>query len=554
MQKGCSLKVIVTVILAMVAIAMAQTGQMPDEKAKYKTTMDEMHRIAVAIKSYSLDFGHAPRAIDIQELKKQLDIYYIADCPAQDAWGNDFIYRSDEKDPVRYWLASGGSDGKFAGFEQIGSWDTIQGQDIILSNSPPYWIYAPSLNDLPLPEISGDAAQDNYPTRLNSGNDLGIVRHPPAADYSRFHRKGLDSLPTFDPDSQNPWQIDLRSTDISSLDLTDRTDDLFFASFDSKTRWPQKLPPEYDPEHIMELGKNPGLGVSSLHQRGITGKGIGIAIIDQGLLVDHIEYKDRVRLYEEIHCADEHSAMHGPAVASIAVGRTVGVAPDADLYYIAETHGVFRENKFDWDFTHLARSIDRILEIDRYLPEKKKIRVISISVGWNPKQKGYAQVTASVERAKKEGIFVVSSSLSSCYENRFFFNGLNRDPLSDPESPRSYGPGLFWANRLFQTPMTTKTPRERLLVPMDSRCTASPTGVTDYVFYRQGGWSWSIPYIAGLYALACQVRPLITPQEFWETALATGKTVEIQRNDRIYTLGSIVNPVRLIEALEKSMK
>lgn len=30
------------------------------------------------------------------------------------------------------------------------------------------------------------------------------------------------------------------------------------------------------------------------------GIGIGIAIIDQSLLTDHVEYKDRLRLYEEI--------------------------------------------------------------------------------------------------------------------------------------------------------------------------------------------------------------------------------------------------------------
>jgi hypothetical protein len=57
---------------------------------------------------------------------------------------------------------------------------------------------------------------------------------------------------------------------------------------------------------------------------------------------------------------------------------------------------------------------------------------------------------------------------------------------------------------------------------MDSRTTASPTGKEDYVFYRQGGWSWAIPYLAGMYTLAVQVKPDITPEEFWDTALNTG--------------------------------
>jgi len=167
----------------------------------------------------------------------------------------------------------------------------------------------------------------------------------------------------------------------------------------------------------MDIGKNPALGVRELHKRGITGKSVGVAIIDQGLLVDHVEYKDRLRLYEEIHCIDDTAAMHGPAVASIAVGKTVGVAPGADLYYVAETHGLSKpDHKFEWDFSYLARSVERILEVNRRLPEKSKIRVISISVGWDPQQKGYAEVVAAVGRAKKEGLFVVSSSLFETYE------------------------------------------------------------------------------------------------------------------------------------------
>jgi hypothetical protein len=146
-------------------------------------------------------------------------------------------------------------------------------------------------------------------------------------------------------------------------------------------------------------GKNPGLGVRALHRLGITGNGVGVAIIDQALLVDHVEYRDRLRLYEEIHNGDETAAMHGPAVASIAVGRTVGVAPGADLYYIAETHGSVESRQFVFDFVPLARSIDRILEVNRSLPATRKIRVLSISEGWSPRQKGYAEVTAAVERA-----------------------------------------------------------------------------------------------------------------------------------------------------------
>ncbi len=89
-----------------------------------------------------------------------------------------------------------------------------------------------------------------------------------------------------------------------------------------------------------------------------------------------------------------------------------------------------------------------------------------------------------------------------------------------------------------------------LLVPMDSRAAASPGGGEEYVFYREGGWSWSVPYIAGLYALAVQVDREITPHEFWKQALRTGNLLELERNGSSVSVGKIVNPVRLMAALD----
>jgi hypothetical protein len=164
-----------------------------------------------------------------------------------------------------------------------------------------------------------------------------IDRYPPAAV---LHRGEFTLLPSYDPETYRQWQVDLRSLDLSKLDLRGSLNDLLFASFDDKTIWPpaDRLPEEFDWRKIRELGMNPGLGIRSLHQEGITGEGIGIAVIDQTLLVDHREYADRLRLYEEyqdVQATRPEADMHGLGVASIAVGKTVGTAPGADLYFIA---------------------------------------------------------------------------------------------------------------------------------------------------------------------------------------------------------------------------
>ncbi len=406
----------------------------------------------------------------------------------------------------------------------------------------------PGLFDKPKQVVTG-MDESGYRTQLSPKGQLTVVRHPPAANFGRGKRA---SLPEYKPESTAPFQVDLRGSDCSSLKVQDRIKHLVHADFDDLTRWPADLPAGFDPKQIMTIGKNPGLRVRELHRRGITGKGIGLAVIDQTLLVDHVEYCERLRLYEEIHNfqGEPFAAMHGPAVASIAVGKTVGVAPEADLYYIAETHGQFADRKFDWDFTWDAKSIDRELEVNEGLPAGKKIRVISISVGWSRGQKGFNEACAAVEKARQAGVFVISTSLEETF--KLAFHGLGREPLADPDAYQSFGAGSWWAKSFFDGTRRF-TPGQRLLVAMDARCTASPTGATDYVFYANGGWSWSVPYIAGLYALACQVKPDMTPESFWAAAMKTGNTIQLKQGNETLEFGTIANPVALIEQVQKDV-
>ena len=85
---------------------------------------------------------------------------------------------------------------------------------------------------------------------------------------------------------------------------------------------------------------------------------------------------------------------------------------------------------------------------------------------------------------------------------------------------------------------------------MDSRTTAGFTSTEDYAFYRAGGWSWIIPYLAGVYALAVQVQPEITTQRFYDLAMQTGRTIQIPIGGELQSFGPIIDPVALIEALE----
>ena len=363
-----------------------------------------------------------------------------------------------------------------------------------------------------------------------------------------WQRDRPTALPTYDPSSADPFQMDLRCLDLSALDLRGAGGDLLYATYDSLTRWPapERLPAGFDPGRIMELGRNPGLGVRSLHARGITGRGVAIAIVDQPLIVEHQEYADRIRLYEEIAVQPHVSSqMHGPAVASIAVGKTVGVAPGADLYYIATWafDPARRTATSGRDFRFYAQAVRRILEVNRQLPVGQKIRVMSLSVGWGAQEPGYDEMTAATRQAKEAGMLVVSSSIEQTHG--FRINGLGRAPLADPERFESYEAGLFWAGQ----PASMGDLSKRLHAPMDSRAVAGPTGADGYAFYRAGGFSWVAPCLAGVYALALQVDPTLTPERFWALAMETGRTVEWKRGEEVLRLGPIVDPVAVVEAV-----
>jgi subtilisin family serine protease len=357
-----------------------------------------------------------------------------------------------------------------------------------------------------------------------------ITRYPKLSDYSSL----IGEINTF-PD-KGIFGYDIRSADLTNIDLSLEYNKLINSTFDSKTIWPTTLPKGFNPSDLMELYKNPGLNIKSLQKEGITGIGIGIGIIDQPILIDHVEYKNQIKYYSERESIKyEHASMSGTAVASIAVGNTVGVAPEADLYYIAEDFSAI-----DKDNSLLAESVNQLLDLNKALPKENKIRIIAIAWGGESKSnKGYKQLIKAYDRAKNEGVFVLTTSISDRDDMEYF--GLEKIPNSNADDFKSY------IN--YKQGSNNKT--YNISVPMNFRCTASPTGNQDYVVYSIGGKSWATAYIAGLYALSCQIRPSINYKEFWQIASKTSRNITGEYNGKRYETKFIVDPVALFNELTK---
>lgn len=291
----------------------------------------------------------------------------------------------------------------------------------------------------------------------------------------------------------------------------------------------------------MEYGKDPGLGLRKLHKRGYTGKGVSIAIIDQELGTEHPEYSGNLAYYEDLF-NNLSASLHGCAVASLAAGKNIGVAPDATLFFFAPTW--IRDG--NPTFLGIAEALDRMMEINELLPENERIRSVSIARGIRGETSvdGYDEVMAAIDRAEQAGIFVITTQMDSI---GFQFTGLDRDPLSDPNDPGSYSYPYWWNE---ESPESMKNmTNNRIGFPMGSRTYAGSTGSDMYEFCVRGGYSWTVPYINGLYAIAVQADPSITPQEFWDTLTETAQSTVIEFKSEQIEL-TIANPSALVEAIE----
>ncbi|MCU0914185.1 MAG: S8 family serine peptidase [Planctomycetes bacterium] len=318
----------------------------------------------------------------------------------------------------------------------------------------------------------------------------------------------------------------LQGAILTELDLRDHREALLRLSFDNLTRWPKKasLPDGFDPNVLLEEGKNPGLGIRQLHAQGIDGRGVRMAIVDLPLRQDHHEYADRLVGYENVGVVSRLGAaqIHGPAVASIAVGRDCGVAPGASLHFFAFMPMSMPDNEI------YCGIIDTILQRNEQLPSTERIRVVSISYGMFSRRPQYDRWRQTVERARRQGVLIVT-----CDSAFLDYGTLVRVPGADPDDPANYRKGRYGS------------PSAVLLVPAGHRTIASERSPQTYKYDPLGGMSWSAPYLAGLAALAFQVEPGLDPDELVSLLTATATAVDI---------GRIVNPREFIAAVREKAR
>ena len=146
----------------------------------------------------------------------------------------------------------------------------------------------------------------------------------------------------------NEFEDALLMNGLAGLDFSDLSQEEFeHFPFDSKTVFSKETIEQFYPEHILERGKNFGLGLAKI---GLTGKGVHIAIRDQNCnpyltdanVVEYTRIKDG-ETYHEVNPNDvEH--MHGVTTTSLLASKTCGVAKDSAVHFFSGAINEYIEN------------------------------------------------------------------------------------------------------------------------------------------------------------------------------------------------------------------
>ena len=154
-------------------------------------------------------------------------------------------------------------------------------------------------------------------------------------------------------------------------------------------------------------------------------------------------------------------------------------------------------------------ALNRILEINKTLPENKKIRFISCS--WGSTTDLHEQECRELfDECEKQGIMI----LGGAYKHNHFIS-----------CDKSY-------------PIKTK----EVGIPTNGKTT--PFWHGGYYYTRQGGSSSTFPYVAGVFACACQDNQIFFTRPNWQdelTQILQDTAIESKHG------GKMINPVGIRE-------
>lgn len=295
-------------------------------------------------------------------------------------------------------------------------------------------------------------------------------------------------------------------------------------SFDAETfknTPPENLPKGWDPNVIIQNGLQQGQNVDKMHAMGYTGKNINVAVMDTPIII-HNDIKSSLVKYKVMDdVKNEPANFHGQATSGILCGDQSGVAPDSKLTFIATG-----QDKMEW-----LKGLKEIIEFNKTADEKDKIKVISLSWGFEEGEEGYEEFRSMLKELYSSGVFVATADfnmLDSTLSGTCMSSGIleKKDQMSNPND---------FSNYTAITCFGDSNPENTLFIVSGDRTVTSAKSPNKFRHDSQHSTSWTVPALAGIYTCALQCAEEngveLTPAKFWQWGLETGVSVNYESGE-----------------------
>lgn len=260
--------------------------------------------------------------------------------------------------------------------------------------------------------------------------------------------------------------------------------------FSTKTIFPIKHP-FYFNESIYHVNEN----VQRLHDLGIDGSGINVAVIDFTFETVPNELKESLVSFKNCNeNAEVH--FHGTITSSQICGKNLGIVPKSKLWFYGTGQGM----------NNIVKD-DLIALNDIYEQNKKgaNIKIINISSSVQRENPEFEEI---YEKLLHQGCYIIDSPVFGKD-----FTSINQDSNTGE---------LYYSDWQLLS-MDNSELMSKIAIPTGGKMTPLITTENDYLYCGQATYSWSIPILAGYFALALQVNPNLTYDEFVELAHRTKK-------------------------------
>lgn len=294
------------------------------------------------------------------------------------------------------------------------------------------------------------------------------------------------------------WQLCYRDLTNNRIELNSLSE-LSELCYNTQTVFPNNW--QAQAASVLQYGK-----VNLLDSGSLTGKGIKVAVIDRPINKKHIEFQDRIEYIEVFphHPATQRMDFHGMTCASLLCGSTCGVAPEAKLVYFAIPN---QTNPIEDYYNSQLVALQKVLDYNQ--ASSDPIRIVSLSAPFTKDQKPLRDSLAN--KLAQTGCQLIDAT-------DFGHNFYGIDCIRHQENKRYLL--SQWQHDNYERNKSSRNGfidyfNSLCFVPSTRRTSASNDTNNTYIHWSKAvSESWSIPHVAGAYALCLQTYPNMLYEDF----------------------------------------